>query len=116
MVALGEKGTLAQVYANLTGDGAGRAWTKFITAVRALPGGVTSDNPFGASTPVIASAIEPMTVARAARAFGALLADIKAGRGEAEILVGLRAVMAGAPGPRARGRPKPLALPKSKAD
>lgn len=49
MVALGDAGTLAQLYAKLTGDSAANAWPKFQSAVKALPNGVTSDDPFGAS-------------------------------------------------------------------
>lgn len=46
MVALGDSGTLAALYAQLTGDAASNAWSKFQAAVAALPGGVTSDDPF----------------------------------------------------------------------
>jgi hypothetical protein len=46
MVALGDSGTLAALYAQLTGDAASNAWSKFQAAVRALPGGVTTDDPF----------------------------------------------------------------------
>ena len=48
MVALGDSGTLAQLYEKLTGDPATNAWTKFQAAVQARPGGVTTDDPFGA--------------------------------------------------------------------
>lgn len=47
MVALGNGGTLAQLYANLTSDSASNAWQEFRSAVQALPNGVTSDDPFG---------------------------------------------------------------------
>ncbi len=47
MVALTESGTLAQLYARLTGDAATNAWPSFQAAVQALAGGVTSDDPFG---------------------------------------------------------------------
>jgi hypothetical protein len=47
MVNLGDSGTLAELYAKLTGDAASSAWPKFQNAIRALPGGVTSDDPFG---------------------------------------------------------------------
>ncbi len=47
MVALGDAGTLAQLYANLTSQPAGNAWSSFQAAVNALPKGVTSDDPFG---------------------------------------------------------------------
>jgi hypothetical protein len=49
MVALGNNGTLAQLYANLTSDSASNAWQKFQSAVQTLPNGVSSDDPFGAS-------------------------------------------------------------------
>ena len=48
MVALGAAGTLAQLYANLTGDVASNAWPDFQAAVQSLPNGVTSDDPFNA--------------------------------------------------------------------
>ncbi len=48
MVALGDSGTLAALYGRLTADAATNAWSKFSAAVNALPGGVTSDDPFGA--------------------------------------------------------------------
>jgi hypothetical protein len=47
MVALADRGTLAQLYGNLTGDVASKAWPTFLAAVQALPGGVTTDDPFG---------------------------------------------------------------------
>src|SRR5579864_473313 len=47
MVQLGDGGTLAQLYASLTGDDAANAWPNFIAAVQGLIGGVTSDDPFG---------------------------------------------------------------------
>jgi len=48
MVALGTNGTLAQLYAGLTGDPAASAWPKFQAAVNGLPNGVTNDDPFNA--------------------------------------------------------------------
>ncbi len=50
MVTLGDSGTLAQLYANLTSDSASNAWSKFQSAIHALPNGVTSDDPFSAFT------------------------------------------------------------------
>ncbi|MBV8943952.1 MAG: hypothetical protein JO286_05275 [Solirubrobacterales bacterium] len=46
MVALGDSGTLAGLYARITGDAATNAWPKFQAALAALPGGVTTDDPF----------------------------------------------------------------------
>ncbi len=48
MVSLGEGGTLAELYGRITGDAVNNAWTKFSAAVQGLPGGVTSDDPWGA--------------------------------------------------------------------
>jgi hypothetical protein len=47
LVALGNGGTFAQLYQNLTSDSASNAWTNFESAVQALPNGVSSDDPFG---------------------------------------------------------------------
>jgi hypothetical protein len=46
MVALGDAGTLATLYAKLTGNPAQSAWTAFHAAVNGLAGGVTNDDPF----------------------------------------------------------------------
>jgi len=51
MVSLGDTGTLAQLYANLTSDAASNAWPAFIAAVEALPNGVITDDPFGGASP-----------------------------------------------------------------
>ena len=55
MVSLGDAGTLAQLYANLTGDSASNAWPDFQAQVQALPNGVNSDDPFGALADAAAS-------------------------------------------------------------
>jgi hypothetical protein len=47
MVALGDAGTLAQLYASLASDDAGNAWPKFRNAIQALPNGINNDDPFG---------------------------------------------------------------------
>jgi hypothetical protein len=46
MVNLGDGGTLAELYAQLTGDAASNAWPTFTAAVETLAGGVTTDDPF----------------------------------------------------------------------
>lgn len=48
LVGLGDGGTLAALYAKLTGDQATNAWQKFQSAIQGLAAGVTSDDPFGA--------------------------------------------------------------------
>jgi hypothetical protein len=68
-VALGDAGTLAQLYANLTSDAAANAWPKFQNAIQALPNGVTNDDPFGgAQSAPIASLRAARMPARAAKA------------------------------------------------
>jgi hypothetical protein len=63
MVALGDSGTLAQLYANLTSDSASNAWSKFQSAIQNLPNGVTSDDPFGAFTAAAVPASIPAQLA-----------------------------------------------------
>ncbi len=46
MVALGDGGTLAQLYGRLTGAAASGAWSSFSAAVTNLTGGVQNDDPF----------------------------------------------------------------------
>jgi hypothetical protein len=46
MVKLGDSGTLAELYAQLTSDAASNAWPSFKAAVEGLAGGVTTDDPF----------------------------------------------------------------------
>jgi hypothetical protein len=46
MVRLGDAGTLAELYAQLSAQPATNAWTTFLAAVKALPGGVMTDDPF----------------------------------------------------------------------
>ena len=46
LVSEGDSGTLAQLYASLSGDAARVAWAAFMAAINALPGGVTTDDPF----------------------------------------------------------------------
>jgi hypothetical protein len=68
MVALGDSGTLAQLYAQLTSDAATNAWSNFQTAIQNLPNGVTSDDPFGALSGNVASlAAGTKAAAKAAR-------------------------------------------------
>ena len=46
LVSLTASGSFAQLYTNLTGD-QNSPWPAFLADVRALPGGVTNDDPFG---------------------------------------------------------------------
>ncbi len=116
LASLGQNGTLAQVYAALTGDAAGNAWRNFTSAVNALAGGVTSDDPFGAAgqAPGVAGA-DAHALEQAARSLSALLADIAAGKPEHEILARIRAMTAASSAQRARGKSKRLLPPRAAA-
>jgi hypothetical protein len=59
MVALGDSGTLAQLYGQVTGNPATAAWSQFTAAINGLPGGVTSDDPFNALTVIGTSPTSP---------------------------------------------------------
>ncbi|MBV8451498.1 MAG: hypothetical protein JOZ29_04400 [Deltaproteobacteria bacterium] len=101
MVSLGDSGTLAQLYANLTGDSAANAFPNFIAAVQALPNGVTNDDPFnGAAQPAQVAHLAPWTVELAGKIFAAILADLAAGKAAHQIAASVRAVMVGAPNGR----------------
>jgi hypothetical protein len=94
MVHLGDRGTLAQLFADLTGEAAARAWPKFIAAVRALPGGVTSDDPFGGAAHVAQEMpVEPGTVEVAGKLLSAILADLSAGKSAQQIAGNVQAML-----------------------
>jgi hypothetical protein len=104
MVSLGDSGTLADLYANLTGDSADHAWTKFLAAVNALPGGVTDDDPFGgapALTPV--AHLAPASAELAGKIFSAILTDLAARKSADQIVASVRAIMASAPAAKLAG-------------
>src|SRR5256884_5144147 len=50
IVAGGDTGTLADLYAQLRSDAGVNAWPKFLAAVQALPNGVTKYDPVGGGT------------------------------------------------------------------
>jgi hypothetical protein len=98
MVALGDSGTLAQLYATVTGDSANIAWRKFTDAINALPGGITSDDPFGGAVhPAQLSHLAPWTVELAGKVFASILADVAAGKQPNQIVAGVRAIMVSMP-------------------
>lgn len=59
MVSLGDGGTLAELFQRLTGRPAASAWSEFSAAIDALPGGVTTDDPFGALASIGGSPTAP---------------------------------------------------------
>ncbi len=96
MVSLGDAGTLAQLYADLTSDAASNAWPLFLAAIKTLD--VTSDDPFGAMAhPAQLAHLAPWTVELAGKVFAAILADIAAGKPENQIMASIRAVLVSAP-------------------
>jgi hypothetical protein len=98
MVSLGDAGTLAQLYANLTSDAASNALPAFLAAVQNLPNGVTNDDPFsGAAQPAQLAHLPPWTVALAGKVFAAILADIAVGKQAHQIVASARAALAMAP-------------------
>lgn len=81
MVSLGDSGTLAQLYANLTSDAASNALPTFLAAVRKLPSGVTSDDPFrGAAQPASVRAVLALAPATSSRAISAARCSTKSRR------------------------------------
>jgi hypothetical protein len=102
MVTLGDTGTLAQLYANLTSDAPSNALSAFQAAVQNLPNGVTNDDPFGgAPQPAQLAHIGPWTVALAGSAVRDILAQHRprgfTGRGDkymAEVAQALRRLLA----------------------
>ena len=94
MVNLGDSGTLAQLYANLTSDSASNAWTNFQNAIQSLPNGITSDDPFGGlAQPTQMSHLSPQTAELVGRVFAAIIADITAGRQPEHMAASVRAAM-----------------------
>ncbi len=101
MVSLGDSGTLAQLYANLTGDSASNAWPNFQSAINALTNGIASDDPFGgAAQPSQLAHLAPWTVDLAGKVFSTILADIAAGKEANQIVASVRAVMVTTPAAR----------------
>jgi hypothetical protein len=101
MVSLGDAGTLAQLYANLTADSASNAYPNFLAAVQALHNGITNDDPFnGATQPGQLAHLAPWTVDLAGKIFAAILADLAAGKAAHQIVASVRAVMVGVPAGR----------------
>src|SRR5579864_3457951 len=104
MVALGDSGTLAQVYSNLTGNPASTAWPAFQAAIQNLANGVTSDDPFtGAAQPAQLAHLAPWTVELAGKVFSTILADIAAGKSANQVTASVRAILATAPTAKTNG-------------
>jgi hypothetical protein len=104
MVSLGDSGTLAQLYAKLTGDAGSNAWPKFTTAVNALPDGVTSDDPFGEAPHAAQIAhLNPLLVELSGKLLSAILTDISDGKSAQQIVASVEAILASKPSTVHRG-------------
>jgi len=105
MVALGDAGTLAQLYANLTGNPASSAFPNFIAAVQGLANGVASDDPFGGAAQLTQVAHgAPWTIAVASHVFASIMTDIASGKSADHVVANVRAIMSAAvPAPPAKG-------------
>jgi hypothetical protein len=114
MVNLGDSGTLAQLYASLTGDSSSNAWTKFQDAINALPNGsasITSDDPFnGLANPMQMTHLAPRSAELVGRVLASMMADLAAGHDADHIAANVRAAMT----PAARPAVPPVCSPKSK--
>jgi hypothetical protein len=94
MVNLGDGGTFAQVYGNLTSDDPANAWPNFQTAINGLPNGVTGDDPFnGLSQASQTTHVSSPTAELVGRVVGSMVADLAAGREADQIAANLRAVL-----------------------
>jgi hypothetical protein len=113
MVALGDSGTLAQLYGNLASDSPANAWPGFQAAIQSVSP-ITTDDPFGASAqPAQLAHLAPWVAELAGKVFATILADIAAGKPEHQIVASVRAVLITAPG--ARRKVIPLADRRGKS-
>jgi hypothetical protein len=102
MVNLGDGGTFAQLYANLTSDDPANAWPNFQAAINSLPNGVTSDDPFnGLAQPMQMTHLSPRSAELVGRILASLVADLSAGRQPEQIAANVRAAMLPASRPSA---------------
>jgi hypothetical protein len=110
MVNFGDSGTLAQLYASLTGDSAGNAWANFQNAIAKLPSGITNDDPFnGMAQPTQMAHLAPQTAELVGRVFASMVADLTAGHNAEQLAANVRAAMV--PG----ARPKSATVCQSKS-
>jgi hypothetical protein len=114
MVNLGDAGTLAQLYGNLTSDDPANAWTNFQNAIQGLPNGsasITSDDPFGGlAQPLQMTHVASRTAELVGRVFATMMADLAAGVHPEQLAANVRTAML----PAARPRASAVCIPKSK--
>ena len=110
MVSLGDTGTLAQLFANLTSEVAANALPAFLAAAEALANGVTNDDPFGGASQTAQLAhLAPWTVELSGKVFAAILAGVAAGKTEHQIVASVRAALVAAPTAKAAAATAKLA-------
>jgi hypothetical protein len=94
MVNLGDGGTFAQLYGNLTSDDPANAWPNFQSAINTLPNGVTNDDPFnGLSRPAQMAHVSPRSAELVGRIFASMVTDLAAGRQPEQLAANVRAAM-----------------------
>lgn len=108
MVNLGDGGTFAQLYANLTSDDPANAWPNFQNAINSLPNGVTNDDPFnGLSQPSQLTHLSPRSAELVGRILASLVSDLAAGRQPEHIAANVHAAMLPAHRPTSHAVCKP---------
>jgi hypothetical protein len=111
MVNLGDSGTLAQLYASLTGDDAANAWTNFRDAISNLPNGINNDDPFnGLAQPSQMTHLAPQTAELVGRVFASMVADLSADHNAEQLAANMAAAML----PASRPKTGAVCPPKSK--
>jgi hypothetical protein len=111
MVNLGDAGTFAQLYANLTSGDPTTAFPNFQSAIAALANGVTNDDPFGGlASPLQMAHLAPRTAELVGRIFATVVGDLRAGREPEQMMANVRAAML----PAARAHAPAVCSPKSK--
>ncbi len=120
MVNLGDSGTFAQLYGNLTSDNPANAWPNFQSAINSLPNGVTNDDPFnGLSQPTQTPNVVPASAELVGRVFASMVTDLVAGRQPEQLAANIRAALARTARPIAPGICKPGSkrlLPPTKSE
>ena len=95
---------IPEPWRNLTSEAASNALPAFLAAVRNLPSGITSDDPFsGAAQPAQMAHLAPWTVELAGKVFAAILADVAAGKQPHQIVASVRAALIAAPAASSKG-------------
>lgn len=94
MVNLGDGGTFAQLYGNLTSDDPANAWPNFQNAINSLPNGVTNDDPFnGLGQPTQMTHVSPRSAELVGRVLATIIADLAAGRQPEQIAANVRTAL-----------------------